>query len=88
MNVQTFSHCRCRNCTCPTHLAYLYGPGQYGSVTIICMFRMLFSGKSCASCALQTHADYEHRLQEEVNARLLKEQELQQLVTQLPNFTA
>lgn len=29
---------------------------------------------------MQTHADYEHRLQEEVNARLLKEQELQHLV--------
>lgn len=29
---------------------------------------------------LQTHADYEHRLQEEVNARLLKEEELQELV--------
>ena len=29
---------------------------------------------------LQTHADYEHRLQEEVNARLLKEQELEHLV--------
>ena len=54
---------------------------------MICLFSMLFLGKSCASCALQTHADYEHRLQEEVNARLLKEQELQQLVTQLPNFT-
>lgn len=34
---------------------------------------------------VQTHADYEHRLQEEVNARLLKEQELQHLV-QLPSF--
>ena len=32
-------------------------------------------------CVMQTHADYEHRLQEEVNARLLKEEELQQLVT-------
>lgn len=32
-------------------------------------------------CALlQAHADYEQRLQEEVNARLLKEQELMQLV--------
>ena len=29
---------------------------------------------------VQTHADYEQRLQEEVNARLLKEQELQHLV--------
>lgn len=55
---------------------------------MICMFSVLFFVKSCASCALQTHADYEHRLQEEVNARLLKEQELEQLVTQLPNLTA
>lgn len=31
--------------------------------------------------AAQAHADYEHRLQEEVNARLLKEQELVQLVS-------
>lgn len=29
---------------------------------------------------VQTHADYEHRLQQEVDARLLKEQELQHLV--------
>ena len=32
-------------------------------------------------CCVQTHADYEHRLQHEVNARLLKEQELHQLVS-------
>ena len=29
---------------------------------------------------VQTHADYEHRLQQEIDARLLKEQELQHLV--------
>ncbi len=69
-------------------MVYLCGPGQGNSVTIICIFSMLFLEMSCASCALQTHADYEHRLQEEVHARLLKEQELQQLVRQLPNFTA
>lgn len=36
---------------------------------------------SATSTLLQAHADYEHRLQEEVNARLLKEQELMQLVS-------
>ena len=38
-------------------------------------------GTECGvRCGVQTHADYEQRLQEEVNARLLKEQELQHLV--------
>lgn len=32
---------------------------------------------------MQGHAEYEHRLQQEVTARLLKEQELQQLVSSL-----
>ena len=31
---------------------------------------------------VQGHADYEHRLQQEIHARVLKEQELQQLVRQ------
>ena len=39
---------------------------------------------SSVAVGLQAHADYEHRLQEEVNARLLKEQELMQLVRHLP----
>ena len=41
----------------------------------------LYDRFDLAECVMQTHADYEHRLQEEVNARLLKEEELQQLVT-------
>ena len=39
-------------------------------------------------CWVQTHADYEQRLQEEVNARLLKEQELQHLVHYLIPWSA
>lgn len=42
---------------------------------------------SIVAVVLQAHADYEHRLQEEVNARLLKEQELMQLVWYLPYQT-
>ena len=59
---------------------------------MLCIPQHVLEGNQCAMwlddrhstwliCVLQTHADYEHRLQEEVNARLLKEEELQQLVT-------
>lgn len=41
--------------------------------------QVLYLSNTCA--CLQAHADYEQRLQEEVNARLVKEQELMQLVS-------
>ena len=42
----------------------------------------------CVVWLVQTHADYEQRLQEEVNARLLKERELQHLVILHPNSSS
>ena len=48
--------------------------------TTSCQYRAL----RIVAVVLQAHADYEHRLQEEVNARLLKEQELMQLVWHHP----